>query len=432
MRPMRILVTGATGLIGSAIAARLAREGHEVIGVTRRLDDAARRVPASAWVELDLRDVHDVRDWTSRLTGIDAVVNCAGALQDGPRDSVHATHARAPSLLWEACAAMGIRRVVQISAAGVDRDPDTAFMRTKMIADANLASSKLEWTILRPTLVLGRTAYGGSALFRALAALPFSFRIPDAGRFDHVGVDDVAETVAWALRSPDAIGKTLELAGEGSLSFEETISSYRRWLGASPARIVGIPRALMAACFRAGDAVSMLGWRTPVRTTAWRETMRGSEGDGTCWSAMTGIRPEDLATVLSREPASVQEKWFARLYLLKGIGIAGFSIFWLVTAIVTAGPGWDAGVAIMRESGVPAPEVATGIGTVADALIGIMIAFRTTSRKGLRASLALTLVYAASASVLQPDLWIDPLGPLVKLLPVIIANLMLLAVMDER
>lgn len=430
--PMTVLVTGATGLIGSAVVTRLNADGHRVVGVTRRIDAAARRVHASAWVELDLRDVHDPDDWTAHLSGIDAVVNCAGALQDGPRDSVEATHARAPTMLWKACARLGIRRAIQISAAGVDRDPDTEFMRTKMIADAELAGSGLDATILRPTLVLGRTAYGGSALFRALAALPVAIVVPGAGRFDHVSVDDVAETVAWALASRDAVGQVLEMAGDRSLSYEETIAAYRQWLGLRPAIRMRMPTVLMVLAFRIGDAASMFGWRTPIRTTAWRETMRGSHGDGRRWTSLTGIVPDRLPKMLSRDPASVQEKWFARLYLLKGLGIVCFSLFWLATALLTLGPAWDAGVDVMRNAGVPAPEIATGLGSATDALVGGLIAFRATARNGLRASLALTLFYAATATALQPHLWIDPLGPLVKLFPVMLANLMLLAVMDER
>ncbi|HZG45382.1 MAG TPA: NAD-dependent epimerase/dehydratase family protein, partial [Allosphingosinicella sp.] len=75
---MRVLLLGATGLIGSAVAARLAGAGHEVVGVTRSIDTVARRVPVARWIALDLREVKGPQDWAPHLAGIDAVVNCAG------------------------------------------------------------------------------------------------------------------------------------------------------------------------------------------------------------------------------------------------------------------------------------------------------------------------------------------------------------------
>lgn len=429
---MNVLLTGATGLIGSAVAARLAAAGHAVVGVTRRPRTTAEIHPISRWTILDLRDVRSPEDWTPHLERIDAVVNCAGVLQDGPRDSVRATHADAPSHLWKACEAAGVRRVVQISAAGVDLRPDTDFMSTKLVADETLQTSRLRWTILRPTLVLGRAAYGGSALFRALATLPVALRVPEAKGFGHVSVDDVAETVAWALAAEEAERRIIEMSGRENVSFERLVAAYRTWLGLRPAHTVRLPSWLLAAAFRIGDAVSMLGWRPPIRTTAWRETLRGSKGDGRPWSDLTGIRPKDLEPSLATEPASIQEKWFARLYLLKAAALAGFSLFWIATGLIAVGPGRPDAIAQMTAAGLPAPSIATWIGAATDLAVGLLIAFRATSRSGLRASLAITALYALCATILTPHLWADPLGPLVKLLPAVLLNLVLLAVLDDR
>lgn len=429
---MRVLLTGATGLIGSAVAARLAGEGQEVVGVTRRLDSFARRVPVARWVELDLRDVRGPEDWLPHLAGIDAVVNCAGALQDSARDSTSAVHDKAPASLWQACSIMGVRRIVQISAAGVDRNAATAFMRTKWIGDQALMDSGLDWTVLRPALVIGRAAYGGSALFRALAALPLAARVRETGRFDIIEVDDIAVTVSWALRPETPVRQVLELAGPERIGFEELIATYRAWLGWRPAWQVAVPGWLMAIAFRVGDAAAWLGWRPPVRTTAWRETIRGTIADGTAWTAATGLTGRPLRAALAAEPASVQERWFARLYLLKPVAFAAFVLFWLLTAAVAAGPGWNEAVARMGASGAPAPAAAVALGIAADLAIGLLIAFRRTARLGLLLGLALTTVYIVMGSLLEPGLWCDPLGPLMKLLPIAAFNLMLLAILDER
>ena len=165
---MRILLLGATGLIGSAVAARLTAEGHDLIGVARNVDSAARRIPVSRWVALDLRDVKGPEDWRPHLEGIEAVVNCAGTLQAGLRDSPAAVHVDSALALWRACEQSNVRRVVHLSAIGVDRGGVSDFSRSKAVGDAALESSRLDWVILRPSVVVGRSAYGGSALFRAV------------------------------------------------------------------------------------------------------------------------------------------------------------------------------------------------------------------------------------------------------------------------
>src|SRR5581483_9814536 len=116
----------------------------------------------------------------------------------------------------------------------------------------------LGWVILRPSLVVGRSAYGGSALFRALAALPVVPLIRDAGPLDVVQLDDVAETIALMV-SPDAPARVvLELAGPNRLSLEELIFSYRGWLGIRDRRALPVPDWLIRAACRIGDFVGRL------------------------------------------------------------------------------------------------------------------------------------------------------------------------------
>jgi uncharacterized protein YbjT (DUF2867 family) len=155
---LRILLIGATGLIGSSIAARLLDEGHEVIAVGRGTDAPARRVGASGWIRMDLRNATTADAWMPHLSEIDAVVNCAGTLQDSGRDSTAGVHDDAPSALWEACERAGVRRVIHFSAIGVDRGGLSDFSRTKLRGDEALMQRDLDWVILRPSVVVGRQA----------------------------------------------------------------------------------------------------------------------------------------------------------------------------------------------------------------------------------------------------------------------------------
>ena len=429
----RVLLLGATGLIGSAVAARLSAAGHEVIGVARGPAEAARRVPASRWIRLDLRDATRPSDWLPHLAGIDAVVNCAGVLQDSARDSTAGVHRDAPAALWQACEAIGVKRVIQMSALGAESGGATRFLGTKQEGDALLMASGLDWVILRPSVVLGRQAYGGSALFRALAAWPWLPRFADAGPLDVVQLDDVTATVARMLE-PDAPGKlVLELAGPDRLSVAEVIGAYRRWFGWPRAHEIGLPGWLLALGWKAGDLISWLGWRPPMRTTARRELARGATGDNRAWIEATGIRPQSLADALAAEPAGVQERWFARLYLLKPIAFAVFALFWLATGLITLGPGRDEAIRL-TEATAAAPIALPLVigGALYDVAMGLLLLHRRTIRLALIVAFFGTVGYLFAGTLLMPSLWADPLGRLAKIVPILVLNLLCLAILEER
>ena len=428
---MRIVVIGATGLIGSAVTARLLAEGHELVAIGRRTGMARRGL---RWVTADLRTLQRASDWLANLDGADAVVNCAGVLQDNAHDSTAAVHGSSPAALYAACARAAIKRVVHISAIGVDRQAPTAFSRSKAQGDAALMASGLDWVVLRPSVVVGRAAYGGSALFRGLAALPLLPRIAEAGRLQVVQLDDVVATIAYFVR-PEVPGRVqLELAGPDRLTLEEVIALYRAWLGLPAARQIVVPRWLLAAACWLGDFAGWLGWRPPLRSTVRRELARGAIGDPGPWRTATGIAPRSLAQALAAEPAAAQERWFSRLYLLKPLMFAILSLFWVFSGLISLGPGWDYCLALARQVGigdVPAPFLILGAAVV-DLLVGVGIAIRSTARSALNAALALSMLYLTVATMLLPTLWIDPLGPLLKIFPVLALTLAAQAILEDR
>ena len=427
------MLIGATGLIGSAVAARLKADGHDVAGVTRSEDAVSRRVPVDRWVQLDLREATTREAWLPHLASIDAVVNCAGVLQDSVRDSTARVHRDAPSALWRACEQASVKRVIQLSAMGVDRGAVSHFSRSKSEGDAALQASALDWVILRPSVVVGRQAYGGSALFRGLASVPVLPRTPEAGRLDIVQLDDVAETVARLLRPGAPSRVVLELSGPERLTFEEVVAAYRRWLGWKPARLVSVPGWVMGAAYRAGDLIARLGWRPAIRTTARREIGRGAMGDSSEWRRLTGIEPQSLTAALAANPASVQERWFARLYFLKALAIGTFALFWLMTGLISLGPGYDRATYYMLQGGGGAlSEPSVIAGGIADIAVAVSLLYRPTTKLALWAALGLSIFYLIAGTILLPELWEDPLGPMMKIWPILALNLVCFAILDER
>lgn len=428
----RILVIGATGLIGSRIASELVSAGHDVVGAARDVGRASRRMPAVEWVRLDFA-TSGVEHWEAALEGVEAVVNCAGALQSGPADRLEETHSHGPQALIAACLARGIPRLIHFSAIGVDRATPTEFSRTKLEGDAALMASDLDWIILRPSVVLGDPAYGASALIRGLAALPFLPVMPDTAPLQPVVLDDVAATVVRLLEPGTASRIVLELAGPEAMSFTEVVRRYRRWLGFGLAVELRLPAWLAQLLYRLGDFAAQLGWRPPVRTTAQREIARGAVGDPSAWQQLTGITPKSLADVLAARPASVQEGWFARLYLLKPLIFISLVLFWIGSGLASLGPGYEPGRALLAHAlGSPVIDLVIIAGGIADLLIGIGIAVRRTARPALVAGIVVSLLYAAAGTLFAPWLWLDPLAPLLKIAPILALLLVALATLEDR
>jgi uncharacterized protein YbjT (DUF2867 family) len=426
-----MLVIGATGFIGSAVCARLAADGHDIVAVSRSPSRAG-LLPITP-VAFDIAKAVRAEDWLPLLDGVEAVVNCAGSLQSGFGDSMRAVHATGVAALFAACETKRIRRVIHISAVGIESGR-SEFSTTKREGETALIARDLDWVILRPSVVIGRPAYGGSALLRGLAALPVLPSLPEAGDLQLVHLDDVVETVAICVGQNGPKRKILDLVGPRRYGFNEAIALVRRWLRFRPAASVTLPRWVFLMAAKLGDAAGYLGWRPPVRSNAMLEISRGAVGSAAAWTEATGITPRDLETALAHEPASVQERWFARLYLLKGLIFAVFGLFWIATGLISLGPGWDHGMGLLREGGLTESfAVITLIaGALADVLIGAAILWRPSARYGLYAALAISVAYAIIGTILVPRLWIDPLGPMLKIWPVLMLNLVALAVLDDR
>ncbi|WP_245235409.1 NAD(P)H-binding protein [Mesorhizobium erdmanii] len=309
---MKILVLGGYGLIGDAVVGRLLRDGHHVTGLGRDIRDAQRRRPAARWIAVDMSKLLAAEDWLPVVAGMDAVVNAAGALQDGPRDRLDAVHRGSVVALVAACEQTGVSRFAQISAVGADLSSADVFFSTKAQGDKAVASSSLEWTILRPGLVIAPAAYGGTALLRALAAFPgFIPAVMARQPIQTVAVADVAEAVSRAVTGSLPFRSVLDLVETEARSLADVLLAFRGWLGLPRVRVVPVLAIVGRLASVLADGLGRLGWRSPLRSAALAALARGVTGDAEPWNQAVGQPLQPLeATLAAMSYAGI---WVTRL-----------------------------------------------------------------------------------------------------------------------
>ena len=433
----KILVLGASGLIGGFVTSDLRVRGFHVVGVARKLPASQKR----SALDLELPVMSMSAAALARLLcdhHIDVVVNCLGVLQDGPGSDTTAVHRDFVARLLQAIRDSGRAiRLVHISIPGTTETDRTAFSTTKREAERLIAESGVSFAILRPGFVVALAAYGGSAMVRSLAAFPLDLPAEErAAPFQPVAMEDIAATIAWlAARDPgEATAVTWDLMQEEPVTLGGVVDHFRHALGTREWPRIAMPKFLLDIGARLGDLANLFGWMPPMRSTAIAELRRGVKGNPASWISATGITPKTIAEMAAQRPATIQEKWFARLFPIKALIIASLVAFWMVSGFIALVISYDAAAGILRSHNFPASLVGPiTVGTsLMDMSIGLLIAFRRTSAFGLIAGIIASLGYMVGAALLTPDLWIEPLGALVKTGPAIVLMLVALLTLDNR
>jgi uncharacterized protein YbjT (DUF2867 family) len=309
-----LLLTGATGLVGSALLRRLLADGAHVRCLVR---DPRRLGTQRVRVQIALGDLTDPPSFRNALRGVHTVVHLAASIRDQPRGSIEELNGIATWRMVEAAQRAGVQRFVFFSVLGASTHHRARFFRAKALAEQAVRESEMRTTVFAPSIVY---APGDPwlTLLERLALLPV---VPVSGRgralYQPIWAEDVAECVMAALRegsdgsaengrpdesraeegSSEGSPGRLELAGPETLSYNDVVRLVLRSLNRRRP-LLHVPTSMVSRALR------MLEATTGTRAFAtWDEAelMEVSmiSSRGTADAERLSVTPEPMRAILA-------------------------------------------------------------------------------------------------------------------------------------
>ena len=273
---MRVLITGGTGFIGTALSLAYLKDGHEVVVLAREATPAERENAAelrAAGARIVVASVTEADEVRRALEGVQVVHHIAAAMREAniPDSVFWETNVQATERLLKASRDAGVRRFVYCSSIGAFGKappkpateetpcaPVDIYQKTKKAAEELCLRYRAETgfplSIVRPAEVYGPRDRRLLKLFRAVASRKFV--MIGSGRNEHhlVYIDDLVSGMRLAEEKDAALGEIFVLAGERSIDTQGLVRTVASALGVDPPRL-RIPLGPVVAAAVACEAI---------------------------------------------------------------------------------------------------------------------------------------------------------------------------------
>ncbi len=288
-----ILLTGATGNVGSALLRRLTDDGARVRCLVR---DPRRLGPERVRVQIALGDLSDPGSFRNAMRGVKTVIHLAAAIRDQPRGSIEELNGVATYRLVRAAERAGAERFVFFSAMGASQHAPMRFFRAKALAERAVADSRVPSTIFAPSIVYSPHDYW-VGLMERLTLLPV-VPISGSGRapYQPIWAEDVVSCVLAALERDGGAAGRYELAGPETLTYDDVARAVLRSHGRRR-RLLHVPIPVVRSTLKTVHAA--MGAASPV---TWDEVelMEApmTSATGAADARSLGVNPRPMREVL--------------------------------------------------------------------------------------------------------------------------------------
>jgi uncharacterized protein YbjT (DUF2867 family) len=239
----RVLVTGATGLVGRALVAELLRQGWRVRGLVR--SPANVKKLDALGCEAVIGDIRDDRAFDQAVSDVHTLVHLVAILRPWRDLTYQLITVEGSRRVLKAATRSGVKRFVYVSALGVSAKDSNPYMAAKWQAEEAVRTAGLPYTIFRPSYLYGK----GSAFLDLLLQLTSLPIIPVVGpgrqKLQILLVDDLAQCLATSIGQTSSGNHTYEIGGPEALEFRQILDIVCRIRGKRPRPKLSVPYALV-------------------------------------------------------------------------------------------------------------------------------------------------------------------------------------------
>lgn len=231
---MKILLTGGTGFVGTALRRVIKDEGHDVRLLVRT--ESVDKIDRREGFEILPGDALDTHACMRAMDGIDTVVHLIGIRRERPDDgeTYEAMHTEATYGIVDAARRQHVARFIYMSALGARPDAPSRYHQTKWESEEIVRKSGMRFTIFRPSIIFGP----GDEFHPIMADLVHRNIVPviDGGKslLQPVALHNVVGPMARSLVMPETQGKAFEVGGVERMKFIEIMYAVARHYGVWP------------------------------------------------------------------------------------------------------------------------------------------------------------------------------------------------------
>jgi NADH dehydrogenase len=287
-----LLLTGATGLVGSHLLRLLTAQGTPVRVLVR---DPRRLGAERVRVQIALGDLGDPDSFRHALRDVNVVVHLAATVRDQPHGTIEDLNGAATWRLVRAAERAGVEHFVLYSAIGAAAWHPSRFFRSKALAERVVRESGVRHTILAPSIVYAPGDRWLTVL-HALSLLPL-MPMPGRGRavFEPIWAEDAARATLNAIEDPPEPGARIELAGPERVTHRQFVALAERSFGRRRP-IVPIPSPIVRAALSASAMVGGAAIATWEEAELLQHSLISRDGDA--GARRLRVIPRTVAEVL--------------------------------------------------------------------------------------------------------------------------------------